>query len=172
MTEQQAIKTLKHIRESGAGKAALTKSAYEALGIAINALSRPAGRDAISRQAATSAICNACGKIDCDKTNECEKLQLQSMQPEQLEQCPVYGGLCCYPSNQCYDCPRHAARPGWRPVVVELTEDGSRMVDADKLKKHISKKNAETRAFGSVGELLINSWIDEMVDSGVKRRTE
>ena len=32
--------------------------------------------DLISRQAAISAICNACGKIDCDKVDKCEKLQL------------------------------------------------------------------------------------------------
>ena len=32
--------------------------------------------DLISRQAAISAICNACGKIDCDKMDKCEKLQL------------------------------------------------------------------------------------------------
>ena len=30
----------------------------------------------ISRPAAISAICNACGKIDCDKMDKCEKLQL------------------------------------------------------------------------------------------------
>ena len=32
--------------------------------------------DMIDRQAAISAICNACGKIDCDKMDKCEKLQL------------------------------------------------------------------------------------------------
>ena len=32
--------------------------------------------DLISRQAAIDAICNACGKIDCDKMDKCEKLQL------------------------------------------------------------------------------------------------
>ena len=32
--------------------------------------------DLIDRQVAISAICNACGKIDCDKTDKCEKLQL------------------------------------------------------------------------------------------------
>jgi hypothetical protein len=114
--------------------------------------------DLIDRQAAISAICNACGKIDCDKMDKCEKLQLPPAnnseipnssdtisrakaieicdhaidllkgqfgagalvaikesieqlppaQPEQLEQCPIYGGMCAYPSNQCYDCPRHA----------------------------------------------------------------
>ena len=32
--------------------------------------------DMISRQTAISAICNACGKIDCDKMDKCEKLQL------------------------------------------------------------------------------------------------
>ena len=30
----------------------------------------------ISRQVAISAICSACGKIDCDKMDKCEKLQL------------------------------------------------------------------------------------------------
>jgi hypothetical protein len=33
------------------------------------------GTDCISRHA-ISAICNACGKIDCDKMDKCEKLQL------------------------------------------------------------------------------------------------
>ena len=32
--------------------------------------------DLISKQAAISAICSACGKIDCDKMDKCEKLQL------------------------------------------------------------------------------------------------
>ena len=32
--------------------------------------------DVISRQVAISAICSACGKIDCDKMDKCEKLQL------------------------------------------------------------------------------------------------
>ena len=32
--------------------------------------------DMISIQTAISAICNACGKIDCDKMDKCEKLQL------------------------------------------------------------------------------------------------
>ena len=34
------------------------------------------GTDLISRQDAISAICNTCGKIDCDKMDKCEKLQL------------------------------------------------------------------------------------------------
>ena len=34
------------------------------------------GTDCISRQEAISAICNACGKMDCDKMDKCEKLQL------------------------------------------------------------------------------------------------
>ena len=34
--------------------------------------------------------------------------KLPPAQPEQLEQCPIYGGMCVYPSDQCYDCPRHA----------------------------------------------------------------
>lgn len=37
---------------------------------------QPEPHDLVSRQAAISAICNACGKIDCDKMDKCEKLQL------------------------------------------------------------------------------------------------
>ena len=25
----------------------------------------------------------------------------------QLEHCPIYGGMCWYPSNECYNCPNH-----------------------------------------------------------------
>ena len=25
----------------------------------------------------------------------------------QLDVCPLYGGVCGYPSGECYDCPRH-----------------------------------------------------------------
>lgn len=32
---------------------------------------------------------------------------LPSARPEQIERCPIYGGVCGYPSDQCYDCPRH-----------------------------------------------------------------
>ena len=35
-----------------------------------------AQKDMISRQVANVAICNACGKIDCDKMDKCDKLQL------------------------------------------------------------------------------------------------
>ncbi len=44
---------------------------YEA---AIQALE--AQKDMVSRKTANVAICNACGKIDCDKMDKCEKLQL------------------------------------------------------------------------------------------------
>ena len=33
---------------------------------------------------------------------------LPSAEPEQLEKCPIYGGVCLHPSDQCYECPRHA----------------------------------------------------------------
>ena len=33
-------------------------------------------KDMVSRKTANVAICNACGKIDCDKMDKCEKLQL------------------------------------------------------------------------------------------------
>ena len=40
---------------------------------------------------------------------------LPSAQP-QLDTCPIYGGMCGYPSNLCYECPRHEGakeRPQW-----------------------------------------------------------
>ena len=42
--------------------------------------------------------------------------KLPPAQPEQLEQCPIYGSMCAYPSDQCYDCPRHAG------AKMEVTE--------------------------------------------------
>lgn len=33
-----------------------------------------AQKDMVSRQTANAAICNACGKIDCDQADKCEKL--------------------------------------------------------------------------------------------------
>lgn len=40
---------------------------------------------------------------------------LEDAQP-QLEICPIYGGMCGYPSNLCYECPRHEGakeQPQW-----------------------------------------------------------
>lgn len=37
--------------------------------------------DLISRRAARGAICDACGKIDCDKMDVCKKLDLPPAQP-------------------------------------------------------------------------------------------
>lgn len=61
-----------------------------------------------------------------------------SAQP-QLEECPIYGGMCGYPSNLCYECPRHggahekplwwtaglqpSAQPRWIPVTEEVFPD-------------------------------------------------
>lgn len=42
-------------------------------------------------------------------------LSLPSAQP-QLDTCPIYGGMCGYPSNLCYECPRHGGaheKPLW-----------------------------------------------------------
>ena len=40
--------------------------------------------DVISRQVAISAICSACGKIDCDKMDKCEKLQLPPVNSSEI----------------------------------------------------------------------------------------
>lgn len=68
--------------------------------------------------------------------------------------------------NLCDDCRRELSRK------LANGQPGRQMVDIDHLKKHIAEKNAETRAFGSVGELLVNAWIDEVIDADKKRRTE
>lgn len=63
---------------------------------------------------------------------------LEDAQP-QLDTCPIYGGMCGYPSNLCYECPRHEgakerpqwwteglqpfAQPQWIPVTERLPED-------------------------------------------------
>ena len=78
--------------------------------------------DTISRQAVIDALhtCFSDG-FDGDKwwnsTHVLAAIEgLPPAQPEQLEQCPIYGGMCAYPSDQCYDCPRHAG------AKMEVTE--------------------------------------------------
>ncbi len=34
-------------------------------------------------------------------------LNRPAAQPEQLDTCPIYDGMCGYPSDRCYECPRH-----------------------------------------------------------------
>lgn len=58
--------------------------------------------DLIERQAAIE---------ECDKRGA-EHIgyaisKLPYAQPEQLERCPIYGGVCGYPSDHCYECPNH-----------------------------------------------------------------
>ena len=56
----------------------------EAVDAAIEALkAQDAAGDTISRKAAIGAICSACGKIDCDQTDTCEKLKFPPAQPEE-----------------------------------------------------------------------------------------
>lgn len=80
--------------------------------------------DLIDRQQAIEAICmETCGvslknercMVHCTEVQTVEKLP--PAQPAQLEQCPIYGGMCAYPSNQCYDCPRHAGARMEREVT-------------------------------------------------------
>ena len=52
-------------------------------------------------------------------------------QPEQLERCPIYDGVCAYPSDRCYECPRHygaQSEQRWipfetRPLTKEEKEE-------------------------------------------------
>jgi hypothetical protein len=88
----------------------------DALEMAIKALATDINvgdKDTISRKAAIDeGMSYINGDCFCDKEDFAKYIefieQLPPAQPEQLEQCPIYGGMCAYPSNQCYDCPRHA----------------------------------------------------------------
>ena len=69
--------------------------------------------DLISRQAAIDALDEIEAEVADGYGYQYAKwreyfVELPPAQPEQLEQCPIYGGMCAYPSDQCYDCPRHA----------------------------------------------------------------
>ena len=79
-------------------------------------------RDLISRQAAIDRLTEyGNGRAVFISVGEAiiRIEQLPPAQPEQLEQCPIYGGMCAYPSDQCYDCPRHA---GAKMGVTECIE--------------------------------------------------
>ena len=64
--------------------------------------------DLIDRQAAIDTVMECYDNDELFEVYEDKLRELPPAQPEQLEQCPIYGGMCAYPSDQCYDCPRHA----------------------------------------------------------------
>ena len=92
----------------------LDRKIYDACKGALEILERlDTDSDTISRQAALVAVKDALMAWSYMPEWRDEKIleaiaELPPAQPEQLEQCPIYGGMCAYPSNQCYDCPRHA----------------------------------------------------------------
>ena len=51
----------------------------------VNNSENPNSLDVVSRQAAKNAICNACGKIDCDEMDTCKKLDIPSARSKALE---------------------------------------------------------------------------------------
>lgn len=76
--------------------------------------------DTISRQAAIDFIdaghlCNP----NEPRWSDNEVVNFLKSRPSaqlQLEECPIYGGMCGYPSNLCYECPRHGGaheKPLW-----------------------------------------------------------
>ena len=80
---EELIKRLERVMQTGApDKDGMHPISAEAVLEVVKELSEHGtnlaslGTDLISRPAAISAICNACGKIDCDKMDKCEKLQL------------------------------------------------------------------------------------------------
>jgi hypothetical protein len=126
MNKDKAIQLLERLQDPEPYEPMLTKDAYDAIQMAIDALS--ADGDTISRTSLMSELKdmhNEAEKWIADAKNDDVKARAESClvtiteiklrvdklppaQPEQLEQCPIYGGMCAYPSNQCYDCPRHA----------------------------------------------------------------
>lgn len=81
--------------------------------------------DLIERQAAIDALGDMVmnwtdseyelGQLNQWKEDRKAIIDLPSAEP-QLEECPIYGGMCGYPSNLCYECPRHEGakeRPQW-----------------------------------------------------------
>lgn len=84
--------------------------------------------DPIDRQDAIDAVLD---RMDTEKHGRNAKPEeikwtlerVPSAQPEQLERCPIYDGVCGYPSDQCYECPRHhGAQPEqqWIPCSERL----------------------------------------------------
>ena len=51
----------------------------------VNCSEFPNNSDVVDRQKAKNAICNACGKIDCDEMDTCEKLDIPSEGSKALE---------------------------------------------------------------------------------------
>ena len=83
--------------------------------------------DLIERQVAENAICNACGKIDCDQMDTCEKLKLPPAQPEKRTEEHTETHACDLISRQAaidahYEyCNKHpdAGFPVWSLKILE-----------------------------------------------------
>ena len=76
-------------------------------------------------------LCDSCSQVYPDCTSQPENVyfgdgvghdnicacsEYRPSEQPQLEDCPIYGGMCGYPSNLCYECPRHEGakeRPQW-----------------------------------------------------------
>ena len=88
--------------------------------------------DLISRQAAIEAIHEDADWLAAQGSDwQVERMErdksilksLPSAEPEQLEKCPIYGGACLHPSDQCYACPRHAGAERKTGHWVEIGDE-------------------------------------------------
>lgn len=71
-------------------------------------ISRQAAIDALERGKDKTAKGDIGGFYNTIIQNDIDKIKdLPSAQPEQLDRCPIYGGVCGYPSDHCYECPNH-----------------------------------------------------------------
>jgi hypothetical protein len=89
-------------------------------------------QDLISRQAAIEAIHEDADWLAAQGSDwQVERMErdksilksLPSAEPEQLEKCPIYGGVCLHPSDQCYECPRHAGAERKKGHWVEIGDE-------------------------------------------------
>lgn len=104
MNRELYIHTLSQFRDECKRKHMDTET--EAFNAAIQALS--ADGDCISRQAAIDAMATWDWQELYLPTHFKQLLEeLPSAQSDQLESCPIYGGVCGYPSDHCYECPNH-----------------------------------------------------------------
>ena len=120
MTKAEAIAMLKRIQEPEAWEQQITQSAFEALDMAIEALSQESSEDVISRQAAIDALdgeIEITGRTNAEAVKGYVRLvkdrleRLPSAQPEiiRCKDCKHYNGedrdICCpladYAQSKC-----------------------------------------------------------------------
>lgn len=138
MTKAEAIAMLKRIQEPEAWEPQINQAAFEALDMAIEALSQESSEDVISRQAAIDAILAIKDYGNSDRANalglaECAVTTLPSVQPEQIardistiiENEKDMRVVLKNEHTETHSCDYERTEThGWIPVTEALPEDG------------------------------------------------